>query len=73
MQEIRLTDSKKRGMKVNMDQNQAFEEVRRFFEANDDEQLTIRDLVNMWGEFLGDSEEPVLPILHEEARQGEVW
>ena len=64
MQEIRLTDSKKRGMKVNMDQNQAFEEVRRFFEANDDEQLTVRDLVNMKSEFLSDSEEPVYSQLY---------
>ena len=31
----------------------------RFFEANDDEQLTVRELVNTMSEFLGDSEEPV--------------
>ena len=42
-----------------MDQKQAFEEVMRFFEANDDEQFTVRDLFNMMSEFLSDSEEPV--------------
>jgi len=33
---------KKRGRKVNTNQKQAFEEVMRFFEANEDEQLTVR-------------------------------
>ena len=50
---------KQRGKKANMNQKQAFEEVLRFFETNDDKQLTARDLVNMMSEFLGDSEEPV--------------
>ena len=32
----------------------------RFFEANDNEQSTMSDLVNMMGEFLGDLEESVV-------------
>ena len=42
-----------------MNQKQAFEEVMRFFEVNDDDQLKVCDLVNMMSEFLGDSEEPI--------------
>ena len=40
----------------NLNQNEAFEEVVKFFQTNDDDKLTLFDLVSKMNELMGDSE-----------------
>ena len=42
-----------------MNQTQAFKEVMGFFEATDDQQLTVRFLVNMMIDFPSNSDEAI--------------
>ena len=48
---------RKSGRPQNLNQNEAFEKVVEFFQANDDEQLTLNDLVSMMNELMGDSQD----------------